>query len=158
LPTSTNQTVTIPTGGPGYINLAVSDADGDPLQVVILKGPRNGRLFGTGTFFTYIPNNNFAVDVFTYKPWDGRNFGPEAQVRIEQGVVAPTPPTFDSVQLIESGVFQLSMTTQIGAAFRIETSTNFANWTTLTNVATSSGRFFFNVPATNSQIFYRAVQ
>ena len=158
LPASTNQTVTIPVGGPGYIKLSVGDADGDPIEVVILKGPRNGRLFGSGTFFTYIPNNNFGVDVFTYKPWDGRNFGAEAQVRIEQGVVAPTPPSFDSLKLLESGDFQLGVTTQFGAAFRIESSTNFANWNILTNVATSSGRFFFNAPATNSQVFYRAVQ
>jgi hypothetical protein len=158
LPASTNQTVTIPNGGLGYINLSVGDADGDPIEVVILKGPRNGRIFGSGTFFTYLPNDNFGVDVFTYKPWDGRNFGSEAQVRIEQGVVAPAPPGFESVKLIDSGLFQLSMTNQLGSAFRIETSTNFSSWITLTNVSSSSGRFFFNAPATNSQIYYRAVQ
>jgi subtilisin family serine protease len=158
LPVATNQIVTIPLGGPGFINLNVGDSDGDPLEVVILKGPRAGRLFGAGTFLTYIPNNNFGVDVFTYKPWDGRNFGAEAQVRIEQTVIAPAPPGFESVKLVDSGVFQLGITNQLGQAFRIEASTNFSNWITQTNVNSSNGRFFFNVPATNSQIFYRAVQ
>jgi hypothetical protein len=159
LPTATNQTVIIPVGGPGYINLDVHDADGDPLQVVILKGPRSGRLFGTGTFFTYIPNANFGFDVFTYKPWDGRNFGPEAQVQIEQSPTQSNPPPgFDSVKISSDGVFQLSLTNQIGAAFRIESTQDFNTWTPLTNVTASSGRFLFTAPATNAQVFYRAIQ
>jgi large repetitive protein len=158
LPAATNQTVTIPIGGPGFIKLNVGDSDGDPIEVVILKGPRAGRLFGSGTFFTYIPNFGFGVDVFTYKPWDGRNFGAEAQVRIEQTVVTPAPPGFESVKLVDSGMFQLSMTNQFGQAFRIDASADFKNWITLTNVTSSSGRFLFNVPTTNSQIYYRAVQ
>jgi hypothetical protein len=138
--------------------LTVGDSDRDPIEVVILKGPRAGRLFGSGTFFTYIPNSSFGVDVFTYKPWDGRNFGAEAQVRIEQAVIPPTSPGFESVRLVESGLFQLSMTNQLGKAFRIEASADFNNWVTLTNVTSSSGRFFFNTPVTNSRIYYRAVQ
>jgi subtilisin family serine protease len=159
LPVATNQIVTIPPGGPGYINLTVGDADGDPLQVVILKGPRGGRLFGTGTFFTYIPNSNSGLDGFTYKPWDGRNFGAEAVVRIEQSnVQEPQGLGFDSVKLGASGVFQLSLTNQLGASFHIETSGDLSAWTTLTNVLSSSGRFLFNAPATNAQTYYRAVQ
>jgi hypothetical protein len=157
LPVTTNQTIFIPIGGPGLIKLSAGDADGDPLEVVILKGPRNGRLFGSGTLFIYLPNPGSSVDVFTYKPWDGRNFGAEAQVRIEQAVGAAGPPGFESVKLVEGGVFQLSMTNQLGVAFRIEATADFKDWTTLTN-ATSSGRFLFNAPVTNSQIFYRAVQ
>jgi subtilisin family serine protease len=159
LPTATNQTVSIPPGGPGFIQLAARDADGDPLEVVILKGPRNGRLFGSGTFFTYLPNIASGFDVFTYKPWDGRNFGAEAQVRIEQSSAQSNgPPGFDSVKLTSTGIFQLSITNQLGKAFRVESSADFKAWTTLTNVDISSGRFLFNAPATHTQIFYRAVE
>lgn len=158
LPVATNQTVTIPIGGPGLVQLNVGDPDGDPIEIVILKGPRVGRLFGSGTVFTYLPNTSYAADVFTYKPWDGRNFGAEAQVRIEQVVVAPAPPGFESVKLTTAGEFQLGMTNQLGKAFRIEASADFKGWTVLTNVSSSSGRFFFNAPVTNSHIYYRAVQ
>jgi subtilisin family serine protease len=159
LPTSTNQTVFIPVSGPGYINLAVHDDDGDPLQVVILKGPKSGRLFGTGTFYTYVPSSNFGFDVFTYKPWDGRNFGAEAQVRIEQSTThSNPPPAFESIQIADGGVVQLSVTNQLGVGFRIETTSDFVNWTTVTNVTTSSGRFLFDAAPTDAQLFYRAIQ
>jgi hypothetical protein len=159
LPTATNQTLVIPSGAPAYINLNVSDADGDPLQVVILKGPKNGRLFGTGTFYTYIPNNNFGVDVFTYRPWDGHNFGPEAQVRLEQSVIiVPMPIGFDSVKITSDGIFQLSLTNRVGARFRIDSSLDLNSWTTVTNVESTSSRFLLDVPTTNAQTFYRAVQ
>lgn len=159
LPTATNQTLVIPSSAPAYINLNVSDADGDPLQVVILKGPKSGRLFGTGTFYTYIPNSNFGFDVFTYRPWDGHNFGPEAQVRLEQSVIiVPMPIGFDSVKITSDGIFQLSLTNHIGARFRIDSSVDLNSWTTITNVESTSSRFLLDVPATNAQTFYRAVE
>lgn len=159
LPNAANQTVIIPRGGPGVIQLDARDADLDPLQAVILKGPRSGRLFGNGTLFTYIPFSNLSFDTFTYRPWDGRNFGPEAQVRIEQSSVpSNTPPGFEFVKLTPDGLFQLSLTNQFGKAFRLESSADLRDWTILTNINSSSGTFLFNAPATNAQIFYRAVQ
>jgi subtilisin family serine protease len=160
LPVAKNQTITMPLGGPGFILLDATDSDGDPLQAVILKGPKNGRLFGSGTAFSYTPNNNFGLgDSFTYKPWDGRNFGAEAQVRIEQTSLPPnTPPGFDGIRVTTTGSFQLTVTNQIGRTFRIESSADFKTWGTVTNIQSSPGTFLFNIGATNRQIFYRAIQ
>ncbi|HUS37504.1 MAG TPA: Ig-like domain-containing protein [Verrucomicrobiae bacterium] len=159
LPTSANQTVTIPRGGPGVIQLDARDVDLDPLQAVILKGPRAGRLFGNGTLFTYIPNNNFSFDTFTYRPWDGRNFGPEAQVRIEQSSTPPVAePRFAAVNLTAAGLFELTFTNQFGKAFRIESSPDLRAWNVLTNITSSSGNFRFSAPPSDAQVYYRAVQ
>lgn len=159
LPTSANQIVTIPRGGPGVIQLDARDADLDPLLAVILKGPRSGRLFGNGTLFTYIPNNNLSFDTFTYRPWDGRNFGPEAQVRIEQSSTPPVPePRFSSVNLTAAGLFELTFTNQFGKPFRIESSPDLRAWNVLTNITSSSGSFRFSAPPTEAQVYYRAIQ
>jgi hypothetical protein len=80
-------------------------------------------------------------------------------LRIEQSTIpANSPPGFDSVRLTSTGLFELSLTNQLGKPFRIESSPDFRAWTVLTNVPTSVGRFLFNAPATNTQIYYRAVQ
>jgi subtilisin family serine protease len=159
LPTAVNQSVSIPRGGPGVIQLDARDADLDPLQAVILKGPRNGRLFGNGTLFTYVPFSNVSFDTFTYRPWDGRNFGPEAQVRIEQSSVpVNSPPGFSSVKLSSDGLFQLSLTNQLGKPFRLEGSADLRAWTLLTNVTSGPATFLFSAPSTNAQVYYRAVQ
>lgn len=159
VPVATSQTALI-YGDSVVVNLNVRDPDGDPMEIVILKGPRSGRVIGSGTTFIYKPNSSFgAVDVFTYKAFDGRNFGNEAQVRIERTTAPPPqPPRFNQISLSDAGIVQLGLTNQLGSAFRLEATSDFTNWVTLTNVHFSVGSFLFNAPATNQQIFYRAIQ
>jgi large repetitive protein len=159
LPTASNQVVVARNQGPISIQLYVRDADGDPVECVILKGPRGGRLAGVGADFVFTPAAGFGgIDVFTYKPWDGHNFGNEATVRIEQSLTPPPPaaPMFNGIQVTAAGIFQLSLTNQVGQNFRLESSLNLTNWSTVTNV-TSAGIFLFSVPGTNEHIFFRAV-
>jgi hypothetical protein len=159
VPTSPNQTITIYTSGPSPLNLDARDSDGDPIQCVILRGPRTGLLTGGGTSFVYTPNNNFlGADTFTYKAWDGHNFGNEAIVRVERSFdpPPPVPPRFQTIQLSAGGLLQLSLTNQLGQAYRLESSTNLSNWITVSNVV-SPGNFLFSTLTTNQQIYYRAI-
>jgi subtilisin family serine protease len=160
IPFASNQVVVATTAGPIPMRLDVRDPDGDPLQCVILKGPRAGKLAGVGTDFVFTPAPGFGgVDVFTYKAWDGHNYGNEATVRIEQSIQQPPPPApplFNGIQVSAAGVFQLSLTNQVGLNFRLESSGDLTNWKTVTNV-TSAGIFLYSVPSTNQHIFFRAV-
>jgi hypothetical protein len=141
------------------INLTVRDPDGDPMEIVILKGPRTGRLTGSGTTFVYKAGAGpWTVDTFSYKAFDGRNYGNEALVRIDRLSSPPSPPGFSQVKLSDAGLLQFSLVSQTGLPLRIESTTNFANWVTITNLPSLLGTFLFNTPATNQQIFYRAVQ
>ena len=54
-PVSTNQQVVVVVNSSVHIPLAVTDADNDPLNCPILKGPQHGLLSGLGTNFTYTP-------------------------------------------------------------------------------------------------------
>jgi hypothetical protein len=159
LPVASNQTVVATATGPISVKLAVKDSDNDPLQAVILKGPRVGRLTGSGTNFVYTPGPNFSfADTFTYKAWDGHNYGNEALVRVERNLQPPqpTPPAFTGIQVSSTGDIQVSLNVQAGQSFRLESSIDLTNWVTLTN-AVSLGSFLFNAPATNDQIYFRAI-
>lgn len=159
LPSATNQTVSLFGASPVSISLKVSDEDGDPLQAIILRGPRAGLLFGVGTFFTYTPGANFSgVDTFTYRAYDGRNLGNEVEVRIERSnTPPPVPSEFTLAQLVPDGLIQIGVTNRLGNAMRIESTVDFLNWLSVTNTRPGVRSLQFNAPLTNAQIFYRAV-
>jgi hypothetical protein len=54
------------------------------------------------------------------------------------------------------GQIQLTLANQVGQSFRLESSIDLTNWVTITN-AISSGTFLFAAPATNDQIYFRAI-
>jgi len=70
-PTASNQTVTTDEDTPRAITLSGSDVEGDALTFVIVSGPSNGALSGTGASRTYTPAADFnGPDSFTYKVVD----------------------------------------------------------------------------------------
>lgn len=157
VPFAADQTVVATALGPVAVKLNVKDAENDPLEAVILKGPRGGRLSGSGTNFIYTPGPGFTgADTFSYKAWDGHNYGNEASVRIERNIVQTPPPVFNGIQVTDGGQLQLSLTNKLGQSFRIESSTNLKDWKLVTT-AVSPGTFLFTLPVTDSQIFFRAI-
>ncbi len=73
------------------------DADGDPLDAVLVKGPSNGSLsLNSDGSFTYTPNTDFfGVDHFTYKLSDGTfSVGP-IRVKINVSPVNDPPVVTD---------------------------------------------------------------
>ena len=72
--------------------------------------------------------------------------------------VCPGFPKITSAKVLPNRAFQL--TVESGCPFRIEASTNFVNWVTLTNVLNPPPVFVFtDTTATNfAQRYYRAAQ
>ncbi|AFY64935.1 tandem-95 repeat protein [Geitlerinema sp. PCC 7407] len=73
-PIATNDTASLQEDGSVVINVLANDSDVDsqpapglnPNSVVVVSGPANGQVTGTGSL-TYTPNSNFSgVDSFTY--------------------------------------------------------------------------------------------
>ena len=71
-PVANSQSVTVAENGTATITLAATDVDNDPLTYIIVSGPQNGTLTGTGANRTYTPAANFnGTDSFTFKVNDG---------------------------------------------------------------------------------------
>lgn len=138
-----------------------SDPDGDALKVVILKGPRHGMIYGSGTNFTYVPKGSIlGVDTLTYKLWDGQKFGNVGTV----SVVIATPgedrvPAFTSIKTL-GGMVQLNLGVPQGRPFRIEASTNLADWFVLlpSTIANGTNYQFQDAIVTSPGRFYRAIR
>ncbi len=158
VPSATNQTVFLVGNGPVAVPLAVTDADGDPMEIVILRGPRAGRLTGTGTFFAYAPSANFGgVDTFTYRAFDGRNLGNEGQVRIERGNVQQPAPAVFTIADFAGDLVQLTVSNRLASGMRIESTSDFLSWSSVTNVRPRIGSVTFTVPTTNALRYFRAI-
>lgn len=88
-----------------------SDADGDPLQAVLVVGPSHGTLaLNANGSFSYTPfANYFGADSFTYKAFDGTAYSPAATVNLTVFPVNDAPvANNDSFTLAEDGVLQLT--------------------------------------------------
>jgi hypothetical protein len=159
-PLSEDQQISVELGKPAAVTLDASDPDGDSIRTVILKGPGQGLLYGTGTNLTYVPRPGaFGLDVFTYKLWDGQKFG--ATTRVTMMISPPAenrPPVFTSMAL-ENGLMKLSLDVAIGKSFSVEASTNLVDWTLLAGPVTSANGTYqlsdTNTPGERK--FYRAL-
>ncbi|MFO0899823.1 MAG: LamG-like jellyroll fold domain-containing protein, partial [Pirellulales bacterium] len=85
-----------------------SDADGDPLQAILVAGPQHGQLtFAADGAFTYKPNAGFyGPDKFTYRAVDAYFQSAETEVLID---VIPVPGDADldgDVDLADFGVLK----------------------------------------------------
>lgn len=84
-------------GGPLSIDLPVSDADGDSLQVIILAQPENGSVVGSGSSISYTPDLNFnGTDTFDYIAFDGREASVPGPVTVNVGAVNNQPVAYDT--------------------------------------------------------------
>ncbi|MFO1498134.1 MAG: Ig-like domain-containing protein [Verrucomicrobiota bacterium] len=132
-PVATNQEVIVIKNQAKLIDLAVQDSDGDLLRCPILKGPKNGRLAGLGTRFTYTPKPGFVgSDIFTYKAWDGQIYSVEGTVLISVAAEPPAPSIrFQSVNVLSNGDVQLVLTIPSDLLIEVVASSDLVNWAPL---------------------------
>jgi hypothetical protein len=137
-PVANDQDVPAEPGRPTPVPLNASDPDGDPIRTVILKGPAQGLIYGTGTNLTYVSKAGASGwDVFTYKLWDGQKFGNPGRVTmIVSPPGEPQPTVFKSIGM-SGGLIQLTLEVTRGKAVTVEASTNLVNWTVLAASVTS---------------------
>ncbi|MCI0538264.1 MAG: cadherin-like domain-containing protein, partial [Verrucomicrobiales bacterium] len=158
---TTNQMIYLPRNTTATILLDVTDEDADALVAPILKGPKNGRLFGRGTLFYYTPKTDFVgSDEFTYKVWDEHVYSRIAKVSITVTAPVETKPEFESVKLSTDGKMHLVLKTQMGKSYEISVSTNLVDWLPLLNTTAQSATLSVtdtNAPGFDAR-FYRALQ
>ncbi len=162
-PVAQDQSVTVVENTRTALGLNLQDADGNALHCAVLIGPQNGRIFGRGTNYTYLPNPGFlGTDDFTYKAWDGYAYSDVATVTLN--VVPPTPPTPPTPPVIvgitplSDGTVRLVLSFPAGITLAIQSSTNLVDWTTIaTLTAPNTALTLTNAPDLPA-IFYRAVE
>jgi subtilisin family serine protease len=145
---------------PLWLNL--TDADGDLLRCVILKGPAHGLLAGLGTNYVYTPKPGYAgVDSFTYRAWDGQIYSGIARVTITvKSPPPPVKPSFQNITCASDGQVQLTLKVQPGKNLYLQSSTNLVDWEVIAKLVPGNSPFTLihtNNP-TAPQQFYRAVQ
>jgi subtilisin family serine protease len=95
-PTADAQAVTTDEDVPKAVTLSGTDPEADPLTFVVVSGPSNGVLTGSGASRSYTPNANFSgSDAFTFKVNDGQVDSPSATVTITVTAVND-PPVADA--------------------------------------------------------------
>lgn len=162
MPVAKDQTLTLPADRPSLIPFDLTDPDGDPLRIAILKGPRLGQIAGLGTNFVYTPKTGSSGgDRFTYKAWDGHIYSEIRTVSIYLEVAPPpTPPRFESIHLPVFGAVELTLKTEPRVAISCQRSTNLIDWTPFTTVTPPGD--VVTVVDTNaplaSPVFYRAMR
>lgn len=133
-PVATNQTVDVLKDQATPFGLAVTDADGQALRVAVLKGPRFGRVFGTGLQMTYQPRLGYeGFDTFTYKAWDGMAYSGMGTVSVYVRGDSANRVEITNVKVTGDGV-ELSMRGGVGKILRIEVSFDLARWETVAQV------------------------
>ncbi len=160
MPLAENQTLVLPAGEPTLLVFDLRDPDGDPLEVVILKGPRLGRLTGLGTNFIFQPKTGLpGLDSFTYKAWDGLVYSERRTVSLRlEAPPPPPPPRFEQIEWLPVGAVRLRLTAPAGGPLRLERSTNLRDWTEvgLTDPAGEEAEFVDVPPPGAVAVFYRA--
>lgn len=100
-PQGFDQLVVAPWDRSTDFQLNLRDLDGDTVLTPILTGAQHGTLAKVGDTFTYTPEEGYTgVDFFTYKPWDGFEYGSTTKVTV---TVTPLDPdtTFPEIQDIK---------------------------------------------------------
>ena len=91
-PTANPQSVSTPEDTAKAITLTGSDPDGDPMMFSIVAPPGHGGLSGAPPNVTYTPAANYnGPDSFSFRIWDGTEFGNTAVVSITVTPVNDAP-------------------------------------------------------------------
>ncbi len=98
-PTAEGQTLSVAYNTPLAVTLLVDDADGDPLELIIVSPPTHGTLTGQMPTLTYTPFPGFSgTDAFYYNVYDGQAESDVVAIRIEvlsstnhAPVISPNP-------------------------------------------------------------------
>ena len=154
----TNSLVYGTAGQPLPIALPAADPDGQPLAVAILKGPRFGRLSGSGTNLVYVPNPGFAgTDQFTWKVWDGFAYSAVAQVSIDlRGQPRPDILALKRPALAGT-VLTLTAWTWLAGTVALEVSDDLRHWREIESRPVPGGEVVILItPEKNAEAaFYR---
>jgi hypothetical protein len=129
-PVVTNQWVRLQHPGGLTFRLRAKDAEGDPLQVVILQGPQHGIVFGAGMLVTYLPTEGYyGPDHFTYRVWDGEAYSRSATVSVRVDEVEPAPALLGpGIRLQEDGQLILTLPGEPGRFYWLEASSDLVGW------------------------------
>lgn len=162
VPTTTDQTLRVAAGAAGVpVRLEASDADGHALRAVILKGPGQGRVFGTGVDYTYVPSAGFlGRDRFTYRVWDGFAYSATATVTLL--VESPPPVRLEILagRRVPAGFELIVRGSDGGGAITFQTSEDLRRWTTVAVEPMVGGevRWIDRRAMESLHRFYRVVQ
>jgi hypothetical protein len=141
------------------ITLNSSDPDGQTLTLSLLSSPTNGVLTGTPPTLAYRPTTNFfGGDSFAFQVFDGLTNSAPANVLLVVTQVQDVAVASLTLQRLPGGSMQLRLLGEPYEQHRIEASTDFLQWTVLTNVifAVPPGAFL-DLDATNfAHRFYRS--
>ncbi len=139
IPLTTNQIVSGLRDAPVGFRLEATDADGHGLEAVILKGPANGRVHGTGTDYVYVPQSGFVGrDKFTYRVWDGLGYSADATVTVDVRSPQDIPLELTEIGMREAG-FGFVIRSQPGWRIRIESSVDLIRWEMVGILVNGSG-------------------
>jgi subtilisin family serine protease len=84
LPTAADLPLVTRTNRPIALELKATDLDDDPLTFEVTSAPMHGQLTGDPPTLTYTPPLDYlGQDRFTYRAFDGQDFGPEGTVTIK---------------------------------------------------------------------------
>ncbi|MGV3774631.1 MAG: S8 family serine peptidase, partial [Verrucomicrobiales bacterium] len=110
-PVASSQSFQATTNTAVSFQLHLKDDDGQVVSAIILRGPAHGRLYGSGSAFTYIPDDFFAgLDSFSYYPWDGEFYGEPVTAYIFVGPLASADvPRIDLLEQLGDGHVRLKM-------------------------------------------------
>jgi hypothetical protein len=159
-PVVTNQVVEVPRGLATSLMLEAVDPDGHELRVGILKGPRNGRVYGSGRQWTYQPRAGFeGVDSFTYRAWDGFAYSGVGLVSVQVRGEVSVPVEITGIRVLDEGV-EVSFRGGMGRTLRVEVSFDLAHWETAARVSGGAGvvRWFDAGSGGGRARFYRVVE
>jgi hypothetical protein len=161
-PLSSNQTVRLPAGEPSLLLFDLHDPDDDPLRIAILKGPRQGLLYGLGTNFIYAPRPGAqGYDSFTYKAWDGHIYSDVRTVSLLlESPPPPAPPRLEHLEfLAASRALRLTLTSEPGRTLHVQRSTDLRTWETFATLQppASPAEVIDPAPPTAPAVFYRAL-
>ena len=82
-PKAENQDISVKMNTPISFDLKVHDNNGDRLVNLMVKAPKNGKLFIAGNIASYTPNKDYTgPDNFQYNSYDGRKYSNIATVQI----------------------------------------------------------------------------
>jgi hypothetical protein len=147
---------------PLALTLKGTDPDGDRLNFQIVATPQHGTLTGTAPSLIYTADADFpGSDRFTFRVSDGLAWSSEADYAIlDPAKVLPAPSLSATIMQTDAAqpVYQLHVDAVANAVARLEATTNWADWTTLT-VSQKGGSLDFTDAAVNDSPhrFYRAV-
>jgi len=155
-PIATNLVLQVHPGTTVPVHFPIQDEDGDPLHVVILRGPKKGFVTGIGTNFVFLAGSQVrGTDSFTYKVWDGYAYSKKATVTIQFETTPPPPLRIEAIKYTEEGI-KLRVSVQPGRRYVLEATTDWQHWEPLqTFTATDSSMILTDPDPLPPYRFYR---